>query len=632
MKVTGTMPQRPIIELITSVIVVFISTSCIIGVECFQYYHSKKFYSTNHAHFSRRRQNQPWGGYRRRVKSHDIAMNLVPEDNQSIDPNRLSVSGVPYRTVLSGLKELYPPQDLSERNAISRTDGYWSFIKNGEEIPQGLTYGEFDFLFFAELLDRAHHHYFIDEKSPTNGWDGKVFVDIGSGTGRLVIGASALHPGFSKCKGLEVLNGIHEVSLQKIKQCKKYNEPDDSGHVIETKLDNDNDNEEEKNNLGELNIPIDERNDTEPLTSQMIEMQKALQQMTSEEWQDMMGDHVINDDDSVADPYVEKLSGKTDVEDTNTVDNDIEGEDHIEEITEAEEKTREYLKARNISYEIHPEYSIPPEVDLIASYGTDDDDAMKEHKFDSLGEFESLSAEEWKLIYGDNTVIKKEANIRLAEGNFQAGTREENNRQHKEDRGNKYVLRSPHDTDIASATTDEMNEAPLAPIDFLCGSFEDPYQYIGDADVAFVFSTCMTKDLMGGLSQAFGRQCKPGTIIITTDFKLHLEGYVDPVENDPTLPFGEFKFEVLEKIDGYCWLLGGESTAYIHRVVQSLWVDMDEDEDSREMPKLSTEEEAVRIVEAMEANTLTNTPNFVRSVQNSLAFHYPEQYRTKSLD
>ena len=69
-------------------------------------------------------------------------MNLLPEDNQSIDPNRLSVSKVAYKTVLSGIKQLYPPQDLSERNAISRTDGYWAFIKNGEEIPQGLTYGE----------------------------------------------------------------------------------------------------------------------------------------------------------------------------------------------------------------------------------------------------------------------------------------------------------------------------------------------------------------------------------------------------------------------------------------------------------------------------------------------------------
>ena len=167
---------------------------------------------------------------------------------------------------------------------------------------------------------------------------------------------------------------------------------------------------------------------------------------------------------------------------------------------------------------------------------------------------------------------------------------------------------------------------PLAPIEFSCGSFEDPYEYFGDADVAFVFSTCLPENLISILSQAIGRQCKPGTIIITTDYKLNLEGYVDPDKNNPNLPYGEFRFDILEEVDGNCWVVGGVSTAYIHRVVKSLWTDnMDDNGYWMRRPKFAPEEEARRIVENMEANVLTNTTSFVRSVRNLLAFHYPQE-------
>jgi len=310
--------------------------------------------------------NGIWGGIHKKT-THIRKMELIPEENKSVDPNRLSLSKVPYKSVLLGLKELYPPQGLSERNAISRTDGYWSYIKKGEEVPQHLTYGEFDFLFFCELLDRAHHHYFNGEDR-MKGWEGKIFVDVGSGTGRLVIGAAALHPGFSKCKGLEILNGIHEVALKALEKCNKNNK------------------------------------------------------------------------------------------------------------------------------------------------------------------------------------------------SFQAGDANENFEQN-----NTYVLCSPQNPDVDSPSMNGSVELPLAPIDFCCGSFEDPNNYIGDADIAFVTATCMSEEIMDSLSRAFGRQCKPGTIIITTDYQLPLEGYVDAVNSDQ--PSGQYKHELLEKIDGWCWITGGESTAYIHRVV-----------------------------------------------------------------
>jgi len=477
-----------------------------------------------------------------------------------------------------------------------------------------------------------------------------VFVDRGSGTGRLVIGASALHPGFAKCKGLEILNGIHETALQNWNKCKKYDGDDNASGSLVSELSRSDTVTDDVEDQEEDSEELSERNDVEPLTSEMVELQKALQQMTAEEWREMMGEHFIDDDDLVEDAYSEDLNDETDGEDVGIVDTNVsEGEDRLlEEVTEEkindvnededvfleeemDENGNEDTKSRDIPYAIHPEFNIPSEDDLIAIYGTDEDEAITEHKFDSFGEFESLSIEEWKLIYGDNVV--KNGAFTTTSSPPTEGISMLETQSTEEDASDEYVLRYPHESYNISSTNDGMNDLPLAPIEFLCGSFEDPYQYIGDADVAFVFSTCMTNDLMGSLSRAFGRQCKPGTIIITTDFKLHLEGTIDPVEDDPNLPFGEFKFEVLEKVDGYCWLLGGESTAYIHRVVQSLWVDIDGDGgDCIEKPKPSLEDEARRIIEAMEANTLTNTTDFVRSMQNSMAFHFLEEVETHTGD
>ena len=50
---------------------------------------------------------------------------LLPETNPNFDPNTQSLSLVPYSLVISGINALYPPNELSKRNAASRTDGYW---------------------------------------------------------------------------------------------------------------------------------------------------------------------------------------------------------------------------------------------------------------------------------------------------------------------------------------------------------------------------------------------------------------------------------------------------------------------------------------------------------------------------
>jgi hypothetical protein len=101
--------------------------------------------------------------------------------------------------VESGLDVLFPPEDIGDRNFISRKDGYWSFVYKGEEPDKALVYGEFEVGFFAQLLDRAAHHF--SDSSMDNNWDDRVFCDLGSGAGRLVIGAAALHPGWKLCRG-----------------------------------------------------------------------------------------------------------------------------------------------------------------------------------------------------------------------------------------------------------------------------------------------------------------------------------------------------------------------------------------------------------------------------------------------
>lgn len=274
----------------------------------------------------------------------------IPYTEPQVNPNAddtKSLSGVSREAVLSGLDRLYPPQDLQMRNAASRTDGYWAFISQGEEPPMDLTYGEFDFHFFAQVLDRAHYHYYNGQNTfgAPSSWNDKVFMDIGSGTGRLVFGAAALYPEWKECQGVELLQGIHNVAADKLTEC--------------------------------------------------------------------------------------------------TLDSTTRG--------------------------------------------------LPTNDYDSL---------------------------------------------------------------------------PMAPVSLACGSFEDPSMSLGNVDCAFAFSSCFTPDLMERLGQAIGRQCKPGTVIITTDYMLPLANNIPPIEGDDRI--GTYRLELAEKVDGWCWLTGGCSTAYIHRIVDSM--------------------------------------------------------------
>jgi hypothetical protein len=259
--------------------------------------------------------------------------------NPLVDPDtRSPISGVRYSDVLDGLHALYPPTELEARTALSRKDGYWPYVREGIDPPESNTYGEFDFFFFSQLLDRAHGLWKTHNGEAIADWSDKVFIDIGSGTGRLVAAAAALHPSWKACRGIELLPTIHESAVEALGLC-----------------------------------------------------------------------------------------------------------------------------------------GTPPS---LATPG---------------------------------------------------------------------------------------QQLSMAPVELVCGSFDDPHANLGDADLIFMFSSCLNPELLTQLSVAIGRECRPGTLIITTDYKLDLAGTV------PTSSGGlaVFQLEQVDEVNGWCWCTGGKSTAHIHRVTQS---------------------------------------------------------------
>lgn len=149
-------------------------------------------------------------------KSLRLLSALVPETNPVADTHAISQAGVPYSDVFARIQTTYPAEQLSQRNAASRTDGYWPFLSQGVEPPQSLTYGEFDFYFFAELLDRALFF------SARESWCDTVFCDVGSGTGRLVLAAHQLHA-WKECRGVEILPQVHREAEQKLQHLESVN-------------------------------------------------------------------------------------------------------------------------------------------------------------------------------------------------------------------------------------------------------------------------------------------------------------------------------------------------------------------------------------------------------------------------
>ena len=400
----------------------------------------------------------------------------IPERNPMADNEAISpISGVRYSQVLNGLDRLYPPTQLEARNAQSRKDGYWPFINQGKDPPECFTYGEFDFYLFAELLDKAHGHWregqdkAVAQQSTSSmdksDWTDKVFVDIGSGAGRLVVAAAALHPTWKVCRGIELLPSMHESAQEIIQQNCLVKQT-----VVESNVDNEMYNDQ----------PIAESVET-----------------PSESVGDIFSDDMTKDISNEAD--------------------DDEGEKGIDD---------------------------------------------------------NVSPVSYRLPVADDDLL------------------------------------------------------PMSPVELRCGSFSDPYTYFGDADVIFMFSSALNQELLSELSCAIGRQCRPGTIIITTDYRLDLTGTIEAVPNDSRLPVGTFRFDLVEQVDGWCWCTGGQTTAYFHRVVESVGMPK-----ALERPIPTLEDICYDVAIRREKGELTDSDRFLLGVANTIRFQglpeafVPRRYR-----
>lgn len=187
----------------------------------------------------------------------------------------------------------------------------------------------------------------------------------------------------------------------------------------------------------------------------------------------------------------------------------------------------------------------------------------------------------------------------------------------------------PEETDKAAlcsslAPKDGGLSLPMAPVELENGSFADPYGSFFDANILFCFSSCLPVHARIELARSIGRQCLPGTIVITTEYKLPEGGVLDPLPDDPDYPSGTYKVELLDTFDGTCGAVGGTSTAYIQRVVQSVGTGQ-----RRVQPSLPLSEIAFRAVQYAENE---NDPTvFLRGVSNQMAFlGFPESWRPKA--
>lgn len=114
-------------------------------------------------------------------------------------------------------------------------------------------------------------------------------------------------------------------------------------------------------------------------------------------------------------------------------------------------------------------------------------------------------------------------------------------------------IAAARDHDIRSAR-DRGDGTWGSAVELRCGSFED--EYFGDSDVVFSFSTCMNGETMERMANAVRRQCRVGTVVITTDYPL-------PTETNVGLP----KIKRIQHIPTWCQLLDGDCIAYVHQLV-----------------------------------------------------------------
>jgi hypothetical protein len=347
--------------------------------------------------------------------------------------------------------------------ALSRQDGYWPYISTGEEPPPELVYGEFDVGFFGTILDRALELMHSDSSSSrsttataaTTGTldsaaSSKVFCDLGSGTGRLVLTAAALYP-WKLVRGIELLPGIHAQAVAQLEKCRRRYSSSSSHCETST-----------------AQVP------SPPTTKQSNLRRNGV-------W-----DHYQ--------PFMPSNAWLNQLSQTRAIDVD-----------------------------------------------NNDKDEADQHKKPWSG---ITTTERTSNKAGTTTTMTTTTEV--DDTNFCLAIQD-----------NQYAYTQPEEKTL-----------PLAPIQLSCGSFTDPSQYFGDADIVFCFSSAMPYSVIQSMAQAVGQQCQPGTLLLTTEYQLP-EGIV--MEN--VTAAGDrgtsYTLQVVEEMHGPNEATGGESTVFIHRLVHN---------------------------------------------------------------
>ena len=107
------------------------------------------------------------------------------------------------------LETLYPTAEHDERVRLGKlaqglTPGT---ALRPHDKGQDKTYGEFSLESFGQCLSVA-----------ADGLEEVGFVDVGSGVGRLVLGAALIFPRFRQCHGLEISPVLHEDAVKRLQR------------------------------------------------------------------------------------------------------------------------------------------------------------------------------------------------------------------------------------------------------------------------------------------------------------------------------------------------------------------------------------------------------------------------------
>jgi hypothetical protein len=369
-----------------------------------------------------------------------------------------------HQPIIESINELFPSNNLDQRIALSRKDGYWPYIETGDEPPQELVYGEFDVEFFAHVVEHA-----------INLYDGEpqVFCDLGSGTGRLILTAAALYP-WELVRGVELLPGIHDTAVEKLESCRSTTDSEVNPEVESS--------EGSKNST--------------PSTQESYWRQYR-RFSPSDDWLNQLSQRFDEEEDNKGELYL-----RNDVEDTEAT-------------------------------------TISSSADLSQTHAL----------------------------------------------------------------GDKHKL-------------------PLAPIQLSCGSFDDPYEFFGDANIVFCFSSAMPYHVMINMARAVGRQCRPGALIITTECQLPAGGTIDPVPADPNVPHGTYELELVEEMHGKNDATGGESIVFIHRLTKSLGTGH-----AIPKPQPTISDICYNAIQKLKAN---DPKKFLRKVSNQMLFvGLPDHWRPR---